>query len=244
MVYWLLQSQDAHPSIPRGQAPGELLTPDERHELAQYTSLARRRDWLLGRWTAKHLLQQIAAQQNGCDIPLPAIGIRPAADGAPVTDFRQPLNGKPFSISLSHSDGYALCAALPGRDVPLGVDLEWIVPHDTGFAESYLSPEENKLVDPRLRRLYHLHLNAIWSAKEATLKALRPRARIDLRRLHCLIQPIFVEPQTWIPFQIRFPEELAAQHVAEHLAGWWQTLGGFVLTIVAPVDGREPDKLE
>lgn len=246
MLYWLLQSQDAHPSIPRGQAPGKLLTPEERHELAQYTSMVRRRDWLLGRWTAKRLLQQISAQQDGCDVPLSEIAIRTASDGAPVTDFRQPPGGKPFSISLSHSDGYALCGALPGNDVPLGVDLEWVTPHDRALTESYLSPEEEELLDPRVQRLYHLHLNAMWSAKEATFKALRPRERIDLRRIHCLIPPVSVEPQAWIPFRIHFPQDLAARHAAERLTGWWQTLGGFVLTMVTPVDAdvREPDNLE
>ena len=59
MIQWLVQDHSAHPALAGGGVPAGLLTPAE---LTRYQSLAgdkRRRDWLLGRWTAKRLLQAV-----------------------------------------------------------------------------------------------------------------------------------------------------------------------------------------
>lgn len=239
MLYWLLQSQDAHPALPRGEAPPALLSDKERSQLDQFSSLTRRRDWLLGRWTAKHLLQQVTAQHAGFDVALSDIAIDTAPDGAPLTAFRQPLTGAAYSVSLSHSHGYALCAVVEGRDRSLGVDLEWITPRDDDFANAFLSPEERRLIGSRLPRthhLRHLHVNALWSAKEAAIKALRPRERPCLSSIQCHIPPLTAEPQNWVPFPIAYPSRLATAKNPPQLNGWWQTFGGFVLALAAPAE--------
>jgi 4'-phosphopantetheinyl transferase len=239
MLYWLLQSEDAHPALSRGEPPPALLSDEEASRLAQFSSLSRRRDWLLGRWTAKRLLQQVAAQHAGYDVSLPEIAVDTASDGAPVTTFRQPITGAAYSLSLSHSHGYALCAVVEGHERPVGADLEWVTPRDDDFAAAFLSPEEQKLIGSRLpptHHLRHLHVNAIWSAKEAVIKALRPRKRPRLTRIQCHIPPLTAEPQTWVPFPVAYPSGLASATNPPQLHGWWQTLGGFVLTMVTPAE--------
>lgn len=239
MLYWLLQADDAHPALSRGEPPPGLLTGEERSHFDQFSSFARRRDWLLGRWTAKRLLQQVAGQDAGYEVPLRDIAIDTAPDGAPLTAFRQPLTGAAYSLSLSHSHGYALCAVVEGHDRPLGVDLEWVTPRDDDFATAFLSPEEQRSIGSQLpptHHLRHLHVNALWSAKEAVVKALRPSKRPRLTAIQCQIPPLTAEPQTWIPFRIAYPAHLASAKNPPALNGWWQTLGGFVLTVVTPAE--------
>ena len=234
MFYWLLQSEEAHPALARGDPPSGLLSPIETAELTKFTCEARRRDWLLGRWTAKRLLQQIAEQHCGYQVPLNSIIIATDRDGAPLTSFRQPLTGKAFSLSISHSQGYALCGVIARPETPLGVDLEWVVPHDSDFAKAFLSLTEQKLIDEAVERLVDLHVNALWSAKESVVKALRAVGRMDLRTIHCQLKPVLHEPQTWTPFSIDYPRVATPQNSSRRLTGWWQTVGGFVLTLVKP----------
>jgi len=60
-----------HPALAQGQAPPGLLSPAEETILAGLTLLPRRRKWLLGRWAAKRLLGELAAEDNGVVAGLP-----------------------------------------------------------------------------------------------------------------------------------------------------------------------------
>ncbi|MCB8986887.1 MAG: 4-phosphopantetheinyl transferase family protein [Ardenticatenaceae bacterium] len=43
---------------------------------------------------------------------------------------------------------------------------------------------------------------AVWSAKEAVLKALHLGLTVDTRCVECLIAPVAERPSTWTPFTI------------------------------------------
>ena len=70
---------------------------------------------------------------------------------------------------------------------------------------------------------------AIWSGKEAVLKALREGLRIDTRRITCRFEPFDAPPQAWTPFTVVVDEGLAAQFPGAW-SGWWRVTDQFVLT--------------
>jgi 4'-phosphopantetheinyl transferase len=84
MIDWLVQPTSAHPDLARGVAPAGLLSERERMRLGSLTVEKRRRDWLLGRWTAKHLLQSAIERRTGVRLSLDALSVESAEDGAPV----------------------------------------------------------------------------------------------------------------------------------------------------------------
>lgn len=83
MIHWLLQSLDDCPEILRGDATPAWLSATEQQRLHSFKVEKRRRDWLLGRWTAKNLVQRYLAQTTGESPALDTIFIGADADGAP-----------------------------------------------------------------------------------------------------------------------------------------------------------------
>jgi 4'-phosphopantetheinyl transferase len=74
-----------------------------------------------------------------------------------------------------------------------------------------------------------LFATAIWSGKEAVLKALRKGLRLDVRCIACLFDatpPV----QEWRPFQIDLDAQLSAQFPGLW-SGWWRLHGQHVLTM-------------
>jgi 4'-phosphopantetheinyl transferase len=183
--------------------PG-LLAPVEAERLAQLAVLKRRQDWLLGRWTAKQLLQRHLQATTGQLFALDRLVILAAADGAPdpfLAHAGDSLVSLPLSLSISHSHGHGLAALLPqpvtgqgvdaaakGRRPVLGCDLELIEPRELNFVHDFFTPGELAAVQalppgPDRDTL----ITVIWSAKEAALKALREGLRLDTRQIDCAI---------------------------------------------------------
>ena len=230
MIYWLLQSQTAQPDLARNEVPPGLLAPSEARRLQAMTSPERRRDWLLGRWTAKRLLQQVMEKEDGVDLPLDGLIIEMSRNGAPRATFRPPWTGRDFAISLSHSHGVALCAVSGDADVALGVDLEWIEPRSTRFVGDFLTGTEAAHLGESSRAT---HVSALWSAKEAVLKALGLGFHVDAKAVTCHIETPAARPDAWLPFAVTLhPEHLPSAESLPTLRGWWQVSGGFVLTLV------------
>ncbi len=65
MFRYVLAHAGEHPALALAQAPAGLCSPREEAILAGLTFLPRRRKWLLGRWAAKRLLGELAAEDNG-----------------------------------------------------------------------------------------------------------------------------------------------------------------------------------
>lgn len=110
--------------------------------------------------------------------------------GAFVKDeFGKPhLENSSYHISISHSE--TLAAAIAGP-VPVGIDIQKIVPKITRIAHKFLREEERAIITPH-NLIEHMHF--YWGAKEALYKAYG-RRELDFR------EHIFIEP-----FRLDAPE--------------------------------------
>lgn len=308
MIHWLLQSFDDCPEILRGDTTPAWLSAAEQARLHGFKVEKRRRDWLLGRWTAKNLVQRYLAQTTGDAPALDTIFIGADADGAPYaargegqgargdTDARLPV-----SLSISHSHGTAFCGlvetfstqrrrgaeAQADRNLQLatrpslGCDLELIEPREGNFLDNFFTAAEVAAVQAlreravqEARRIYSAPVTesalkrtdaadptgfsrfllsdvdfnrrgpggaaalapadilttAIWSGKEAVLKALREGLRIDTRRITCRFEELDALPQAWTPFTVIVDDGIATQFPGVW-SGWWRVKEQFVLTM-------------
>ncbi len=251
MIHWLTQSAAAHPDLVQGlSSPAGLLTPAEEARFEALKTDKRRRDWLLGRWTAKQLLQTVLAAKIGQPPSFQTITIYNQLNGAPVARYQHPFDEPPplplpdrFTLSISHAGDHAFCALVEQPNWPLGADIEQIMPRAAVFVSDYFTPAEQALLAQSPSEQYHMLVTAMWSAKEAALKALQLGLTVDTRAVSCLIAPVSAPPQTWTPFVIDLNGELLAGKLPASLAGrrldgWWQTIPGYVLTLAAaPLEG-------
>lgn len=230
MIHWLIESvQDMQ------EQPDWFLSPAEQAKYAEFQFDKRRREWLLGRWTAKRLVQAVMLEQDNRMIALDAIEIANDADGAPYATFQFPHY--PFHISLSHSFDRAFCAASATR---VGADLERILPREQNLVNDFFTTDEIARVNGCLPGTRDLVINAIWSAKEAALKALRKGLSVDTRVVEISLAPFALAPEHWTDFQIHFAGGDADW---SPLRGWWRVTDGFVLTLAANIQ-ETPDAAE
>ncbi len=220
VLYWLVQSSDAHPDLKLGIAPPGSLTAEEQAQFATLKIEKRRCDWLLGRWTARRLLNATVPNADNLSV---LVGL----DGAPVVTMPGGRAHPSISLSISHSNGLALCALVANQLWTVGADIERIVPHTDDFIADYFTVTEREQVRRLARRSRDMIVTAIWSAKEAALKALHLGLTVDTRSLSCLICPAD-STNTWTPFDIEW-------HAAPtpSLFGWWRTMQDYTLTLVA-----------
>lgn len=233
MIDWLIQSSSAHPDLRRGVAPAGLLNPNEQRRLAAMPFAKRRNDWLLGRWTAKHLVQSYIAQHGGARVPLDLIVVANAPDGAPqlVAEEAHQLsahyNLQSLAISISHCNGHAFCALSHGS-ARVGADIERIRPRAPEFAEDYFAASELALLRAAPAATHDTLVTLIWSAKEAVLKALRLGLTVDTRSVSIAPGPAPSGQLAWAPLAVVAAPGLEA---TDRLQGWWQVVGEYVLTL-------------
>ena len=232
MIDWLLQSSAAHPAIAQGIAPEGLLSPAEAARLATMPVAKRRRDWLLGRWTAKRLLQERVARRAGVLLPFSAFTIASDPDGAPrviVDSLAAPgidaLGSLP--VSISHSNGQAFCGLHAGPGT-LGVDIERIEPRAPEFAQDYFTTPELAQLHAAPPSQRDLLTTLIWSAKEAALKSLRLGLTVDTRSVSCAPAEGYGPSWGWGTLGVTS----TLQAAGAGFAGWWRTVGEYVLTVV------------
>lgn len=151
----------------------------------------------------------------------------------------------PISLSISHAGPYAFCAVGPypfgpttnrdsgkssTKDQPplsVGADIEHIEPRGPTFAADFLSPQEMAHLRATQTDRRDTLMTALWSAKEATLKAMGPGLTVDPRRLICHLD--WSEPAPldgWRPFTLTAP---TLPHTP--VAGWWRTFNEYMLTL-------------
>jgi 4'-phosphopantetheinyl transferase len=189
--------------------PQRWLSPAELAQLSGLAVVKRRRDWLLGRWTAKELLAAHLRLDR-----LDTLSVEAGADGAP----RVRHGGPPLSLSISHCRGRAVCAVAAGVE-PIGVDLEWIEPRSDAFVRDFFTPSEAARVWRVRGAERDRRVTATWSAKEAALKAQRTGLRVDTRSVECVV---FGDGRGWSPLRIRTP--------SGEVRGWWKVAAGYVLS--------------
>jgi 4'-phosphopantetheinyl transferase len=207
--------------LPRDE---EWLGPAERAALVRLRVPKRRRDFRLGRFAAKTLLE--AGEPTG---DLARFEVRPAPSGAPLAFH----DGAPLAValSISHSNGWA-CAATQSGTEPLGCDLERIEPRSPAFLEDYFTQAEQAFVatGPQEERSWRATL--IWSAKEAVMKALGQGLRLPPAAVRVAPASTPVSVEGWGSFSVLAPP------AAMTLRGSWRVLGEFVLTVAG--GGDEP----
>jgi 4'-phosphopantetheinyl transferase len=229
MIAWLVQSACDLPALPAAA----WLSPPERERLSSFKVAKRRDDWLLGRWTAKRLVQTVLARA-GQQLDLAEIGVVAAPDGAPELQIGpepSALSPQP-SLSISHVAGRASCALGPAG-MTVGADIERAAPHHPAFPGDYFTPEELAIVAAAPAALRDTLVTAIWSAKEALLKALRLGLTVDTRRVVCLpyMGDLAQARSGWAPLMISAPTfNLDAPYA------WWRLDGDDVLTLAVVGD--------
>ena len=230
MIHWLFQSAA---ELPAEAHLLSSLSEEEGAALARYTVPKRRADWLLGRWTAKQLVQDYLRRQGGDDLPLNQIVVLADPDGAPFVSLAfgsaeaRRLERLPVSLSISHSHGHALCALCAEPGATVGADLELIEARDPSFTADFFTPAEQAAVAAAPEHLRATHVTALWSAKEAVLKALREGLRVDTRQVETALPAVLAEE--WSPLEIALDGKLAVRHPGVW-SGWGRRREGFVLT--------------
>ena len=220
-IYWLCEEGEEDDDTP-------ILSPTEAARFAALRAPKRRHDWLLGRRVAKRLIHATLAAHLGSALPLNEIVVLAHADGWPQVSLPTLGPGAPsLTLSISHSHNRAFCALLLGDDRPLGCDLEAIEPRSPGFVADYFTADERALIAAAPEAQHPTLANAIWSGKEAALKAIRRGLAEDTRLVTC-IPAADEETDGWRPLYYRWE---AAGRPLPPLAGRWRESDGVVMTL-------------
>jgi 4'-phosphopantetheinyl transferase len=191
------------------------------------------------------LLQAHIAATYGFSPPFDSFTVKYGPSGAPYAASQHPalrsanVDGRmPVALSISHSHGYAFCALCAndtGR-ARLGADIELVESRAETFAEEFFTLDEQAHLNRASPTQTDLLSTAIWSAKEAVLKATHTGLRADPLSVQCLPRP--TRPRHWTPLRV----EIANGHSLETgpLRAWWRVLdnrllpgSSFALTIAA-----------
>lgn len=247
MIVWLVQSTSEHPDLAGGRAPVGLLSAREHERLASLRTPKRQHDWLLGRWTAKQLVKSYVEQTAGVTIALADIDINNNRDGVPLVTVAPDgsVSGEvvaripPLALSISHCEEFALCALAAAPPQAVGADIERIRPRARNFVTDYFTPAEIDQVDGAPAGLKDTIVTAIWSSKEAALKAVQLGLSVDTRRVECQLAATAAHDR-WQPLVVTYwPYPDASGAVSgRRLVGSWCTLDVYVLTIVVTEEMR------
>lgn len=195
----------------------------------------RRREWTLGRRAAKELIAEQIREMTGQRLDLTQIAIIPHADGWPIVMLPDQVDFPAITLSISHSRDKAFCAMTEGTGRLLGADIEAIEPRAAAFAEEYFTPLENRFLTlvPADQRM--TLINAIWSGKEAALKAIRRGLAEDTRIVSCLPHPVMGDKAQWLPMRIEWTAERTQQPMPP-LRGYWRHENNSVMTLAFAAD--------
>ncbi len=208
--------------------PSRWLGLREQATWEQLRSPKRRRDWLLGRWTAKEALRVAL----GTDVPRPRLQIVAAADGAPeafVGGDRAPVD-----LSLTHRAGVAACVVAQRKG--LGCDLEVVEPRSPAFVQDWLTDTEQELVEAAGA----LAANLCWSAKESALKATREGLRRDTRSVVVTRADGLTAERAGDACAAWFRLVVEDRVTGRAHLGWWRRLDDLVLTVVGAPGPERP----
>jgi 4'-phosphopantetheinyl transferase len=206
------------------------LTRQEAAVLAGFKFPKRRRDWLLGRWTAKSALSRFPQDP---DRSMTDWQIVADSDGAPmILEDGRKTN---IPISLSHSGNLALCV-LAEEPMQMGCDLETIEERSRAFEETFFTDSELAMLDRHPGSDRARLVTLVWSAKESALKALRLGLKADTRRVRV---DFCSNNQAAEWNRIEVEDSLDGRY----FRGWWREQNGMVMTILSDQALGEPTEL-
>jgi 4'-phosphopantetheinyl transferase len=133
-------------------------------------------------------------------------------------------------LSISHSQGRAFCAAIEGNDRLLGADIEYSEPRSPGFVEEYFTTLEREFLAAAPPEQLIALINAIWSGKEAALKAIRRGLAENTRIVSCLPHPHMAATTDWLPMRVEWDAN-RIKHPLPSLTGRWRLNDEFVMTL-------------
>ncbi|HWR66851.1 MAG TPA: 4'-phosphopantetheinyl transferase superfamily protein [Bellilinea sp.] len=177
VIYWYMDEADPEGVGLIGTNTPDWLSLEERTRFDSMRFPKRRREWLLGRLTAKILLTRCLPEL--ATVPMDCITIGNHAEGAPFVSITgDPM---PIKLSISHREGMAVAAVSVNPGVSLGIDLEWVEDHPQSFYKDFFTPGEVELMAGMPTDRHGWVGTLIWSAKEAVLKAMGKGLRLDTR---------------------------------------------------------------
>lgn len=229
-VRWLVASAAIDPDLAAGIPPRQMLAAEEEARLASLSVAKRRRDWLLGRATAKALLQNWLAHHHGAAPFASSIVIETEPNGAPYARLTA-AERLPVSLSISHCNGHAFCALISAPfGVPVvGADIEKIEPRAWAFVEDYFTPWEIDQVCRAPDAERDALITAIWSVKEAVLKAVQRGLTVDTRAVDCDLGGRAASDD-WQPVSVRWDQRLDVPD-GTSITAHWRRWGAYVLTL-------------
>ena len=212
MLAWLSRSLA---DIPTGE---DWLTSTEHEVLAGLRSAKRRRDWRLGRFTAK------AAVAARLDIAPIRVEVLAEPGGGPIVT----VDGAPaaVSLSISHRANRAL-VVVDDADRRVGCDLEVIEPRSEAFVAEWLAPAEQALMRRTIVEHRPFLANLVWTAKEASAKARGEGLRLNVRR--AVVEAELDGPPAhavWRPLRVAWSQGLDVDQ------GFWRAEPGWVMAVV------------
>ncbi len=224
-VVWLLGRASEVP------AHDEWLAPEERATQSRFRLEKRRREWRLGRWTAKRLLLGVRPELRTPE----RLAVVAAEDGAPEAygDGRRLAD----SISISHRGDLAVCATVAAPGV-VGCDVERVEARSDRFVLDFFTADEVAALRAAPANERDLRSAVLWSTKEGALKVRRMGLRRDTRSVEVSLGR--VDGRGWRRAVVHDRE------VPGPLISWWRPLQGYVLTVTLEppsslvVDGTSP----
>ncbi len=158
----------------------EFLTPDEIAEAKSKPSGKRQKEWLSGRIALKRSVSRLLAMEGKGGAPATDIRIFQDDFGKPFAELASQSGTRIGALSLTHSNGVAMAAAASVEHFAgFGIDVEKVERRTESWVGDYFDETEITLAGAGLDRWSTL--NAIWSLKEASLKAIGVGLRYDLK---------------------------------------------------------------
>jgi phosphopantetheinyl transferase len=210
--------------------PSPFLGEQENAVYQKFKFPKRKRDWLGARIVAKDLIR--ASDDRWKQTKVQSIELLNEGSGAPYLDI-QGSRGYSGRVSLSHSNGYVLCAYSP-EDIRFGVDLELIEPRSNAFSEDFFTTIELEQIAKMGIAEQRLYITVIWSGKESALKALSTGLRVDTRSVEITIPEQSIEQNGWRSLDLK-----SSMFINDSLSLLWRREGDFVLTACVPSGYKE-----
>lgn len=232
-IYWLVLNSAALPSVL------DWLSAIESEKYNVFRFAKRKREWLLGRWSAKTLLTKTYLHTRITH--LSDLSILNDLKSAPYASYAgQRLDG---SLSITHRDHLAVAAFCAEPTLSVGIDLEKIERKTQGFMEDYFTENEVSQVLALPQEEQALAASLLWSGREALLKAEGIGLRVDTRDFQLQIPAVDVPRDRWQPL---FIQQSPLQ------SGWyqvfWQLMDQYVLSLAIRQKNQEsfvsPDLFE
>lgn len=231
MIRWLIQSVADHPDLAGGQPPPGLLAPIELDHYAGYHSPRRRRDWLLGRWTAKQLIGASVRQVAGFAPRLDSFSIVQDAAGAPrihsdsaALAFLARACTSVWRLSISHSHDHAVAALVNGpQGLRVGIDMQVVDRRNAHTALATMTCAEQQALARTPLTQRTLMTIATDSAKEAVVKAVHLDPRHGQAAVQCLLRPAIA--RMWQPILVEVEEaSLGHSTPLRAVSAWWRVV--------------------